>query len=67
MIHDRPTEVDYINGYIAELGREHHHEAKTHIFLTNLVHLSEYHRANQKKAQEAEEAKTAQTKAAQSA
>ncbi|KRN27040.1 2-dehydropantoate 2-reductase [Secundilactobacillus similis DSM 23365 = JCM 2765] len=53
MIHDRPTEVDYINGYIAELGREHHYEAHTHIFLTNLVHLSEYHRANEKKAKEA--------------
>lgn len=37
----RPTEVDYINGYIAKLGREHHYEAKTHRFLTHEVHLAE--------------------------
>ena len=53
MIHDRPTEVDYINGYIADLGRQYHYEAKTHCFLTNLVHLAEYHRANEKAAHEA--------------
>lgn len=58
MSHDRPTEVDYINGYIAELGRKYHYEAKTHIFLTNLVHLSEYHRANEKKAREEAAEKT---------
>ncbi len=43
MIHDRPTEVDYINGYIAKLGREHNYEAKPISSLTNLVHLAEYH------------------------
>ncbi|MCH5462019.1 2-dehydropantoate 2-reductase [Secundilactobacillus sp. HBUAS58055] len=67
MIHDRPIEVDYINGYIAKLGWEHHYEAKTHIFLTNLVHLAEYHRANEKKARDAAKAEAADAKAAQSA
>ena len=67
MIHDRPTEVDYINGYIAKLGREHNYEAKTHIFLTNLVHLAEYHRANERKARDAAKAEKATAKTAQSA
>ncbi|GAX00686.1 ketopantoate reductase family protein [Secundilactobacillus silagei] len=58
MVHDRPTEVDYINGYIAKLGAEHHYDAKTHVFLTNLVHLSEYHRANLKQAREKQAAQT---------
>lgn len=38
----RPTEVDYINGYIYELGTKYHYEAKTHDFLRNLVHLAEF-------------------------
>lgn len=40
----RPTEVDYINGYIYELGLKYHYEATTHEFLRNLVHLSEFSR-----------------------
>lgn len=37
----RPTEVDYINGYIYELGKKYNYEASTHDFLRNLVHLAE--------------------------
>ncbi|MFR0914629.1 MAG: ketopantoate reductase family protein [Bifidobacterium pseudocatenulatum] len=36
----RPTEVDYINGYIAR-RREHGYECKLHEFLTREVHLAE--------------------------
>lgn len=41
MSHNRPTEVDYINGYLVQLGQKHHYQAKTHAFLTHLVHLAE--------------------------
>src|SRR5699024_887937 len=41
MSHNRPVEVDYINGYFAKLGRKYNYEAKTHAFVTNLVHLAE--------------------------
>lgn len=41
MSHNRPVEVDYINGYFVRLGRKYHYEAKTHAFVTNLVHLAE--------------------------
>lgn len=44
MSKNRPTEVDYINGYLVKLGRKHNYEAKTHAFLTNLVHLAEHTR-----------------------
>lgn len=37
----RPTEVDYINGYIAKLGREHDYTCRTHEFVTHEVHLAE--------------------------
>ena len=37
----RPTEVDFINGYIAKVGREHGYECKLHEFLTREVHLAE--------------------------
>ncbi|WP_100488310.1 ketopantoate reductase family protein [Sporolactobacillus pectinivorans] len=44
MSKDRPTEVDYINGYIYELGKKYNYEAATHEFLRNLVHLAEHTR-----------------------
>lgn len=37
----RPTEVDYINGYIAKLGREHDYVCRTHEFLVHEVHMAE--------------------------
>lgn len=37
----RPTEVDYINGYIAKLGREHDYVCRVHEFVTQEVHLAE--------------------------
>jgi 2-dehydropantoate 2-reductase len=39
---NRPTEVDYINGYIYDIGKAHGYDAKTHDFLRNLVHLAEF-------------------------
>lgn len=41
MRNGRPTEVDYINGYIAKLGEKYNYDAKTHRFLTHEVHLAE--------------------------
>lgn len=38
----RPTEVDYINGYIAKLGREHGYVCKLHEFVTQELHLAEH-------------------------
>jgi 2-dehydropantoate 2-reductase len=51
MSHNRPTEVDYINGYLVKLGRKYNYEASTHAFLTHLVHLAE-HTRQQKVAQQ---------------
>ncbi|GAJ26718.1 2-dehydropantoate 2-reductase [Liquorilactobacillus sucicola DSM 21376 = JCM 15457] len=48
MSHNRPTEVDYINGYLVKLGRKYHYEAATHAFLTHLVHLAEHTRQQKK-------------------
>ncbi len=64
MTKDRPTEVDYINGYIAELGRKYHYEASTHLFVTQAVHLAEFHRQNlakQRALKQAQSAPQAQT------
>lgn len=41
MSKNRPTEVDYINGYVYDLGKKDNYEATTHDFLRNLVHLAE--------------------------
>lgn len=41
MFKGRPTEVDYINGYIVKLGREHGYEAVRHELLCNEVHFAE--------------------------
>ena len=46
MSHNRPVEVDYINGYFVKLGRQYNYEAQTHNFVTNLVHLAETTRQN---------------------
>lgn len=37
----RPTEVDYINGYIAKLGRENGYTCHVHEFVTRQMHLAE--------------------------
>lgn len=39
---NRPTEVDYINGYIYELGKKYGYNAQAHDFLRDLVHLAEH-------------------------
>ena len=46
MSHNRPVEVDYINGYFVKLGRQYNYEPKTNNFVTNLVHLAETTRQN---------------------
>ena len=57
MSHNRPTEVDYINGYLVKLGQKHQYQAKTHAFLTHLVHLAETTRqAAEKTEQKTEQA-----------
>lgn len=38
----RPTEVDYINGYIASVGREHGAPCPLHEFVADEVHLAEH-------------------------
>ncbi|WP_413627835.1 2-dehydropantoate 2-reductase [Fructilactobacillus vespulae] len=38
---NRPTEVDYINGYIAKVGRDNDYVCRTHEFVTHEVHLAE--------------------------
>lgn len=37
----RPTEVDYINGYIAKIGRQHDYVCRTHEFVVHEVHMAE--------------------------
>ena len=37
----RPTEVDYMNGYIAKIGREHGYICHVHEFVTKEMHLAE--------------------------
>ena len=42
LIKSRPTEVDYINGYLYNLGKKFHYEAISQDFLRDLVHLAEH-------------------------
>ncbi|MCI1857755.1 MAG: ketopantoate reductase family protein [Sporolactobacillus sp.] len=37
----RPTEVDYINGYIVKVAQRHHLNAESHKMLVDLLHLAE--------------------------
>lgn len=37
----RPTEVEYINGYIARLGHQHGYTCHVHEFVTRQMHLAE--------------------------
>ncbi len=51
----RPTEVDYINGYLVKLGKKHDYFAKTHSFLTHEVHLAERNKQRELKRMREEE------------
>lgn len=51
MFKGRPTEVDYINGYIVKLGRQHGYEAVRHELLCSEVHFAETaHRVHEEMA-----------------
>ncbi|RYL88121.1 ketopantoate reductase family protein [Sporolactobacillus sp. THM7-4] len=41
MVNHRPTEVDYINGYIVKVAKKHHLRAESHELLVDLLHLAE--------------------------
>lgn len=41
---NRLTEIDYINGAVAQLGKEHHIDAPVNQFVANLVHAKEQQR-----------------------
>lgn len=41
MVNNRPTEVDYINGYIVKVAKKHHLKAESHEMLVELLHLAE--------------------------
>lgn len=49
----RPTEVDFINGYLVKIGRQHHYNASTHAFLTHEVHLAELGKQRELKQKQA--------------
>ena len=51
MFKGRPTEVDFINGYIVKLGRQHGYEAVRHELLCSEVHFAETaHRVHEEMA-----------------
>ena len=37
---NRLTEIDYINGAVAQLGKEHHIDAPVNQFVANMVHAN---------------------------
>ncbi|MDT6981490.1 oxidoreductase [Levilactobacillus zymae] len=41
MAHRRPTEIDFLNGYVAKLGAQLHVPAPTNALLTQLIHSQE--------------------------
>ncbi|WP_210125865.1 2-dehydropantoate 2-reductase [Staphylococcus sp. GDY8P85P] len=41
---NRLTEIDYINGAVAQLGKEHHIDAPVNQFVANMVHAKEQQR-----------------------
>lgn len=49
MVNGRPTEVDYINGYIAKVARKHGLNAESHELLVELLHLAETVQQNKEK------------------
>lgn len=54
----RPTEVDYINGYIAKIGREHDYVCRTHEFVVHEVHMAEMMRKYHKPAENTADTQT---------
>jgi len=51
----RPTEVDFINGYLVKLGKENDYAARTHAFLTHEVHLAELQKQKELKTNQAKQ------------
>ncbi|EHJ07316.1 2-dehydropantoate 2-reductase [Staphylococcus simiae] len=47
IVNNRKTEIDYINGAVAKLGKEHHIAAPVNQFITDLVHAKESQRGAQ--------------------
>ncbi|MFT8317043.1 MAG: ketopantoate reductase family protein [Sporolactobacillus sp.] len=47
VLHGRPTEVDYINGYIVKTAKKHDLQAESHELLVDLLHMAEQVQFNQ--------------------
>ncbi|GAX07534.1 MAG TPA: ketopantoate reductase family protein, partial [Lactobacillus sp.] len=59
----RPTEVDYINGYIAKIGREHDYVCRVHEFVVEEVHMAEMMRKYHKPTENVADTKQAEVEA----
>ncbi|GAB5821131.1 hypothetical protein JMUB7528_19470 [Staphylococcus aureus] len=44
IVNNRKTEIDYINGAVATLGKQRHIEAPVNRFITDLIHTKESQR-----------------------
>ncbi|HDD0138956.1 TPA: 2-dehydropantoate 2-reductase, partial [Staphylococcus aureus] len=44
IVNNRKTEIDYINGAVATLGKKRHIEAPVNRFITDLIHTKESQR-----------------------